>query len=126
KIDDEEINEGRLIFHLQNLVPEQSSIMVGNSMPIRDVDDFFHSNNKTIKLYGNRGVNGIDGLVSTALGISAVSENTYLIVGDLSFYHDMNGLLAAKMHDLNVTILLINNNGGGIFSMLQQAKHPTY
>lgn len=126
QIDADKLNEGRLIYHLQNLVPEQSSIMVGNSMPIRDVDDFFHSNYKSIKLYGNRGVNGIDGLVSTALGISAAVENAYLIVGDLSFYHDMNGLLAAKMHDLNLTILLINNNGGGIFSMLQQAKHPTY
>lgn len=126
QIDDEGISEGRLIYHLQHLLPKKASVMIGNSMPIRDMDDFFHSNSSEIKLFGNRGVNGIDGLISTALGISVIEDHTYLVVGDLSFYHDMNGLLAAKMHDLNLTILIINNNGGGIFSMLQQANYPTY
>lgn len=69
--------------------------------------------NQTI---ANRGANGIDGVVSTALGVSTVSKNTVLAIGDLSFFHDMNGLLAAKLQKQNITILLVNNDGGGIFS----------
>ncbi|GAA3320145.1 hypothetical protein GCM10020331_029930 [Ectobacillus funiculus] len=64
----------------------------------------------------NRGVNGIDGTVSTALGASTHYEPLVLVLGDLSFYHDLNGLLAAKLHNLNATIVVINNDGGGFFS----------
>jgi 2-succinyl-5-enolpyruvyl-6-hydroxy-3-cyclohexene-1-carboxylate synthase len=69
----------------------------------------------------NRGASGIDGVISTALGTAAVSAGpTVLVIGDLSFYHDMNGLLAAKRFGLKATIVLINNDGGGIFSFLPQ------
>ncbi|KRF65998.1 2-succinyl-5-enolpyruvyl-6-hydroxy-3-cyclohexene-1-carboxylate synthase [Bacillus sp. Soil768D1] len=120
--DEVELSEGKLFSLLQNMMPIESTLFVGNSMPIRDLDTFFLSNEKGIKTFANRGANGIDGVVSTALGVSTVSENTVLAIGDLSFFHDMNGLLAAKLQKQNITILLINNDGGGIFSFLPQAN----
>ena len=63
----------------------------------------------------NRGVNGIDGIISTALGASVICDPLVLVIGDLSFYHDLNGLLAAKLHELNITIVVVNNDGG-VFS----------
>lgn len=119
--------EGRVYVELQKMLPEKCNLVIGNSMPIRDVDTYFQSNNKHWRLFANRGANGIDGVVSTALGICASSSDpTFLIIGDLSFYHDLNGLLAGKMYDLSLTILLINNNGGGIFSFLPQSSEEKH
>ncbi|PLS14960.1 2-succinyl-5-enolpyruvyl-6-hydroxy-3-cyclohexene-1-carboxylic-acid synthase [Bacillus sp. M6-12] len=118
--DDTELNEGKLFSLLQDYLPEKTNLFVSNSMPIRDLDTFFTKNEKEVRIFANRGVNGIDGIISTALGVSTVSLPTVLVVGDLSFFHDMNGLLAAKQHKLNLTILLVNNDGGGIFSFLPQ------
>ncbi|RID86571.1 2-succinyl-5-enolpyruvyl-6-hydroxy-3-cyclohexene-1-carboxylic-acid synthase [Peribacillus asahii] len=124
--DDAELSEGKLFLLLNELMPTHSTLFVGNSMPIRDLDTFFFNNEKQIRTLANRGANGIDGVVSTALGVSTVSEHTVLAIGDLSFYHDMNGLLAAKLQKKNMTILLINNDGGGIFSFLPQANEKEY
>ncbi len=114
--------EGRVITELQGILPDKAAMFVGNSMPIRDVDTFLHCNDKKLTVLANRGANGIDGVVSTALAASNFYENLVLVIGDLSFYHDMNGFLAAKLQKLNVTIVLVNNNGGGIFSFLPQSK----
>ena len=124
--DDAELSEGKLFLLLNELMPTHSTLFVGNSMPIRDLDTFFFNNQKQIRTLANRGANGIDGVISTALGVSTVSEQTVLAIGDLSFYHDMNGLLAAKLQKQNMTILLINNDGGGIFSFLPQANEKEY
>lgn len=124
--DEQELSEGKLFSLLQDILPEESTLFVGNSMPIRDLDTFFLNNEKGIKTMANRGANGIDGVVSTALGVSTVSENTVLAIGDLSFFHDMNGLLAAKLQRQNITVLLINNDGGGIFSFLPQANEKEH
>lgn len=124
--DEAELSEGKLFLFLNDLMPMNSTLFVGNSMPIRDLDTFFFTNEKNITALANRGANGIDGVVSTALGVSTVSENTVLVIGDLSFFHDMNGLLAAKLQKQNITILLINNDGGGIFSFLPQASEKEY
>lgn len=124
--DEQELSEGKLFLLLQDLMPESSQLFVGNSMPIRDLDTFFFSTDKRIRTFANRGANGIDGVVSTALGVSTVLENTVLVIGDLSFFHDMNGLMAAKLQKTNITILLINNDGGGIFSFLPQASEKDY
>lgn len=121
---EEEQFEGQVVLQLAECLPDRSTLFVGNSMPIRDVDSFFLANDRDIRIMANRGANGIDGLISTALGVSTVSEPLVLLVGDLSFYHDLNGLLAAKLHDLNATIIIINNEGGGIFSFLPQSQHP--
>jgi 2-succinyl-5-enolpyruvyl-6-hydroxy-3-cyclohexene-1-carboxylate synthase len=119
-----QLSEGRLFNLLPELLPEGATLFVGNSMPIRDLDSFFYFNHKSIKIMANRGANGIDGTVSTALGASTVHQPLYLVLGDLTFFHDLNGLMAAKLHNLNIKIIVINNNGGGIFSFLPQANHP--
>jgi len=117
------ITEGEAVRGLLEVIPEENQLYVGNSMAIRDVDTFFTTTTKKIKVLANRGANGIDGMVSSALGAAATTENhVTLLLGDLSFFHDLNGLLAAKHYEINITILLINNNGGGIFSFLPQAK----
>ncbi|MDR6226718.1 2-succinyl-5-enolpyruvyl-6-hydroxy-3-cyclohexene-1-carboxylic-acid synthase [Desmospora profundinema] len=118
----EELSEGRVIPELVDLLPEGSLLFVGNSMPVRDLDSFFLRPGKTLRTLANRGANGIDGVVSTALGASVAHDRTVLVVGDLSFYHDLNGLLAAKLHRLDVTVVVIHNDGGGIFSYLPQAQ----
>ncbi len=118
--------EGKVVQEIQKLLPESSIFFVGNSMPIRDVDTFFTTDEKNVRIFANRGVNGIDGVVSTALGTSITGEPLLLLIGDLSFFHDMNGLLSAKLHDINVTIVLVNNDGGGIFSFLPQRKEEKH
>ncbi|MFP5109743.1 2-succinyl-5-enolpyruvyl-6-hydroxy-3-cyclohexene-1-carboxylic-acid synthase [Neobacillus sp. C211] len=119
-----ELSEGKLFYQLADMVPEGATLFVGNSMPIRDLDSFFINNNKAIKIMANRGANGIDGTVSTALGAALYSKSLYLVLGDLTFFHDLNGLIAAKLYNIDINILLVNNNGGGIFSFLPQSEHP--
>ncbi|HYX49304.1 MAG TPA: thiamine pyrophosphate-dependent enzyme, partial [Ktedonobacteraceae bacterium] len=126
--DFKEVFEGRVFSELANSLQDGTTLYVGNSMPVRDLDTFFWSSEQNIRIMGNRGANGIDGVISSALGASAACENepTVLVLGDLSFFHDLNGLLAARLHELNLTIILINNDGGGIFSFLPQADYPEH
>lgn len=109
-----------LLVH-QKMAPN-GQLFVANSMPIRYLDRYMTPRSTAYQLYGNRGINGIDGVVSTALGMTAASSNqqNVLLVGDLTLYHDMNGLLQGKKYQLPLTIVLLNNNGGGIFSFLSQ------
>lgn len=124
--DSYKLSEGRLFYQLEEMLPEGATLFVGNSMPIRDLDSFFLNNNKSIKVMANRGANGIDGTVSTALGAALYSKPLYLVLGDLTFFHDLNGLVAAKLYDIDIRIIVVNNNGGGIFSFLPQSQHPKY
>ena len=110
---DEAAYVGTLISKLTN----EDALFVSNSMPIRDIDNLLFDNEAEI--YANRGANGIDGVVSTALGM-AVHKKVTLLIGDLAFYHDMNGLLMSKINDIHLNIVLLNNDGGGIFSYLPQ------
>lgn len=119
-----DMDEGKLFALLADILPSNSTLFVGNSMPIRDLDSFFYFNQKSIKIMANRGANGIDGIVSSAIGAAVYSKPLYLILGDLTFYHDLNGLLASKLLNIDITIIIVNNNGGGIFSFLPQANHP--
>ncbi|WP_066386244.1 2-succinyl-5-enolpyruvyl-6-hydroxy-3-cyclohexene-1-carboxylic-acid synthase [Neobacillus mesonae] len=121
-----ELSEGKLFYQLAEMLPEGATLFVGNSMPIRDLDSFFLNNEKNIKVMANRGANGIDGTVSTALGAALYSKSLYLVLGDLTFFHDLNGLVAAKKFHIDIHIILVNNNGGGIFSFLPQAGHPKH
>ncbi|HYK73800.1 MAG TPA: thiamine pyrophosphate-dependent enzyme, partial [Pseudoneobacillus sp.] len=120
------MDEGKLFALLMDILPEESTLFVGNSMPIRDLDSFFFSNRKSIRVMANRGANGIDGTISSAMGAAVYSKKMYLVLGDLTFYHDLNGLLASKLLNVDITIIIINNNGGGIFSFLPQANHPKH
>ncbi len=119
--------EGKVFAELRELLPEGALLYAGNSMPIRDLDTFFAGGERAVRLLGNRGANGIDGVVSSALGAAAAGQGpTVLAIGDLSFYHDSNGLLATKLHQIDATIVLLNNDGGGIFSFLPQAADPEH
>ena len=119
--------EGSVFTHLAQLLPAGATLYVGNSMPVRDLDTFFPALDRPVRIMANRGANGIDGVVSSALGAAAVSdEPLVLVIGDLSFLHDLGGLLAAKDHPGSATIILINNDGGGIFSFLPQASRPEH
>ncbi len=120
--------EGKLVQRLQDMLPDGCRLVVANSMAIRDVDYFWETRRQNIKLLCNRGANGIDGVVSTALGISSCQQPTVLLTGDLAFYHDLNGLLVGKTHHLNLIIVVLNNNGGAIFKYLpqSQSKHFEY
>lgn len=109
--------------YLVNLLNHPSlqscNIMIGNSLPVRHLDAFCRPSAKKVRMFGNRGASGIDGVVSTACGMAAAdpTTQTILVIGDVSFYHDMNGLLAAKNLP-NLTIVLFNNNSGSIFRRL--------
>lgn len=124
--DEQKLSEEKAMVQIGDLLPDQSCLFVGNSMPIRELDTFLFTDTRDAAVYANRGANGIDGVVSTAVGVSLAGKPTVLVIGDLSFFHDMNGLLAAKQQRTDLTIVLINNNGGGIFSFLPQAAEKDY
>lgn len=120
-------DEGSYAHMLFRYLPDGTDLISGSSMPIRDVDTFFGKSEKDITLFSNRGTNGIDGVVSTALGIQAARQRpAWLFIGDLSFLHDVNGLIASRFHATDLTIVIMNNDGGGIFSYLPQAKAETH
>ncbi|MBN8209442.1 2-succinyl-5-enolpyruvyl-6-hydroxy-3-cyclohexene-1-carboxylic-acid synthase [Bacillus sp. NTK071] len=125
-LDIEELFEGRVFSELSVMIRSNELLFVGNSMPIRDLENFFYPQDNSPKVMGNRGANGIDGIVSTALGASTAYPFSVLVIGDLSFYHDMNGLLLAKLYQLNMTVIVVNNDGGGIFSFLPQREQETH
>jgi 2-succinyl-5-enolpyruvyl-6-hydroxy-3-cyclohexene-1-carboxylate synthase len=114
-----ELLEGEVLAAVAEEMPEGSNLLVANSMPVRDLDAFGHPRDTEIRVFGNRGVSGIDGLVSTALGLrAATGRPTVAVLGDLAFYHDMNGLLTAKTQGTPVVFVVLNNDGGGIFHTL--------
>ena len=103
--------------------PNGAVLFAGNGMPVWDMDAFLGGRTGPLRCLGNRGANGIDGLVSTALGMAAMDVGPVVaVVGDISFIHDLNALVAARRHGLSATIVLVNNDGGGIFSFLPQAS----
>ena len=108
---------------LQEMIPDGGILWAGSSMPVRDMDTFLPTGPRAIRCLSNRGANGIDGVVSSALGAAAAETGpVVLVVGDLSFLHDLNALVAARLHHLSATIVLVDNDGGGIFSFLPQAS----
>lgn len=112
--------DGAVAYDVVDLIPPESTLFAGNSLPVRLLDQFGRPQGKHLYVYANRGASGIDGNISTALGAGAVRPNQPLvaIVGDITFYHDMNGLLAVQRNGVPITIVLLNNNGGGIFHRL--------
>ena len=120
----DELFEGKVFCELLEHLPEDAILFAGNSMPVRDMDMFMASSSKAIRVMGNRGASGIDGVISTALGSGAgAGAPVVAVVGDLSFFHDLTGLMMAKHREINATIIVVNNDGGGIFSFLPQAEY---
>ncbi len=113
--------EGRLALDLAAALPDGATLVAGNSMPVRDLDSFFPATGRAIRVTGTRGASGIDGVTSTAAGAAAAGQGpAVLFTGDISFLHDSNGLWPMAQYDLNVTVVLPNNDGGGIFHFLPQ------
>jgi 2-succinyl-5-enolpyruvyl-6-hydroxy-3-cyclohexene-1-carboxylate synthase len=120
------LHEGHAVRALAAALPDEAQVVIGSSMPIRDADTFWPAAAPGQRFLANRGASGIDGLVSTGLGVAAAAPDlpTVVLLGDLSLYHDMNGLWAARRHGLRATIVVLDNDGGGIFGFLPQAQHP--
>jgi 2-succinyl-5-enolpyruvyl-6-hydroxy-3-cyclohexene-1-carboxylate synthase len=112
--------DGAVVYDVVDLIPDGSTLFAGNSLSVRHLDQFGKPNGKRIHAYANRGASGIDGNISTALGLGAANPKQPLVavVGDITLYHDMNGLLAVHRCGVPVTIVLLNNDGGGIFNRL--------
>lgn len=104
-------------------LPDATQLFVASSMPVRDAETFWPANNRGIRFHYNRGANGIDGTLSTALGVAHGNPRpVVLLTGDLSLLHDTNGFLSARRVNGSLTIVLVNNNGGGIFEHLPVAE----
>ncbi|MDB9525567.1 2-succinyl-5-enolpyruvyl-6-hydroxy-3-cyclohexene-1-carboxylic-acid synthase [Oscillatoria sp. CS-180] len=114
--------EGKLSWLLPTLLPANTPLMIANSTPVRDVEWFWSVNDKGIQPYFSRGANGIEGTLSTALGIAHHHQKAVLLTGDLALLHDSNGFLNVAQRSGHLTILLINNRGGGIFESLPIAQ----
>jgi len=117
------LSEPQLAHRLVSALPAGACLVVASSMPIRDVDAFAPARAEEIRVFANRGVNGIDGTVSTALGIAAASgAPTAVLLGDLALLHDLGGLVAARASGVPLALVVANNDGGGIFSFLPIAS----
>ena len=120
------LHEGHVVAALAAALPDEARTVIGSSMAIRDADTFWPAAAPGQRFLANRGASGIDGLVSTGLGAAAAEPDvpTVLLLGDVSLYHDMNGLLAARRHGLRAVVVVLDNDGGGIFGFLPPAGHP--
>ena len=120
----EAIVEAKVAWLISQHLPTKTPVFLANSMSVRYAEFFWQLNNSQASIYFNRGANGIDGTLSTALGIAHSSDRpTIMLTGDLALLHDTNGFLAAQHFQGHLTIILINNNGGGIFEILPIAKY---
>ncbi len=111
--------EGAVLAQAFERAPDPGTVFVSNSMPVRDADRFARPRTADLAVFGNRGASGIDGVTSSALGAGSASEDPLVLVtGDVAFYHDANGLLALSRCGVDATVVLVNNDGGGIFHLL--------
>jgi len=117
----DELSEPLVARRLGAWLGPEVTLFVASSMPIRDVESFLPTGAEPPRVLANRGANGIDGTVSSAFGVAATGAPTVLLVGDVAVAHDIGGLLAATRHGLPLTIVLLNNDGGGIFHFLPVA-----
>lgn len=114
--------EGAPFAHLGELLPDGAVLWASSSMPVRDLDAWLPGGPRAIRPLASRGANGIDGVVSAAMGAAAAGERVTLVVGDLALLHDLGGLVTARLQGLAATIVVVSNDGGGIFSFLPQAS----
>jgi 2-succinyl-5-enolpyruvyl-6-hydroxy-3-cyclohexene-1-carboxylate synthase len=119
------VSEPAIAAELGVLLAEETTLFVASSMPVRDIETFWPVRADPPRVLCNRGANGIDGIVSSAFGAAAHGSGpVVLLIGDVALAHDLGGLLAAARLDLKLTIVLLNNDGGGIFDFLPVARAP--
>jgi 2-succinyl-5-enolpyruvyl-6-hydroxy-3-cyclohexene-1-carboxylate synthase len=120
------LNEPRVAAELGSLLPPEATVVVASSMPVRDVETFFPAREQPPRVLSNRGANGIDGTVSTAFGCAAAEDGpVILLIGDIALIHDLGGLLSATRPGVKLTIVLLHNDGGGIFDFLPVSREGT-
>jgi 2-succinyl-5-enolpyruvyl-6-hydroxy-3-cyclohexene-1-carboxylate synthase len=116
---DDELSEPLVARQLGEALPPDATLVVASSMPIRDVELYLPAGDELPRVLSNRGANGIDGTVSTAFGVAAAAAGPVtLLIGDVALAHDIGGLIAARRLGLDLTIVVLNNDGGGIFHFL--------
>ncbi len=118
------LNEPLVARLISDHIREGQGLVIGNSMPVRDVDQYASYHGAQVRVSSSRGASGIDGTIATAAGFAlGIDRNVTVLLGDLAFLHDLNSL--GMLHHIphNVTLVVINNDGGGIFSFLPIAKH---
>ena len=121
--------DGAAVRILVEQLPEDSLLFVGNSLAVRHLEQFGRHRAAGLQIYANRGASGIDGNISTGLGLGAAQPERplFILVGDLTFYHDMNGLAAIMRCNVPATLVVLNNGGGGIFHRLPISDfEPTF
>lgn len=117
-----ELSEPRVAAELGSRLPAEATLVAASSMPVRDVETFFPVRDDPPRVLANRGANGIDGTVSTAFGVAAATAGpVVLLIGDVALAHDLGGLLCASRLGLKLTVVVLNNDGGGIFHFLPVA-----
>ena len=119
----EQMLEGKVSWMLAQYLPQKTPIFIANSMSVRYAEYFWQKSDRQFQLYFSRGANGIDGTLSTGLGIAHQNQPTVLLTGDLALLHDTNGFLINSYLQGSLIIILINNNGGGIFETLPIAEY---
>jgi 2-succinyl-5-enolpyruvyl-6-hydroxy-3-cyclohexene-1-carboxylate synthase len=116
--------EPKVLAGLEPALPDDALVWVSSSMPVRDIEAYFPQSPKRLRFLANRGANGIDGVVSSALGAALASGRaTWLVTGELALLHDIGGLLAARRAGVELEIVCLNNGGGAIFDFLPVAEH---
>jgi 2-succinyl-5-enolpyruvyl-6-hydroxy-3-cyclohexene-1-carboxylate synthase len=124
-----EPHEGHVLATVASSLPAGTVLFVSSSMPVRDLDAFGPPREDALRVLGNRGASGIDGIVSTAFGVSAASGGdrpVVCVLGDVALFHDQNGLLWQREPDARVVFVLVDNDGGGIFHMLPVRDHEPH
>lgn len=126
-LSEDNLSEPSIARCLSELVPDAHVVYLGNSMPIRDWDRFAATKDNPPIVAANRGASGIDGTIATAAGYArGTGMPVTAVLGDLTTLHDINSLALLKNTDLQLILVVINNDGGGIFSFLPMADHPEY
>jgi len=116
--------EAKAYAGIEGALPEDALVWVSSSMPIRYVESYFPSSPKPLRFLSNRGANGIDGVIASAAGAAhATGRPTFILIGEIALLHDVGGVLAAKRAGIDLTIVCVNNGGGGIFDFLPVAEH---